>query len=248
MTDENGFKYDFGNKNGLNNPNIVEHTDLSVSMGNQETAWPLNTIHSPYGNSIYFDYEMHEYTNTRYRKDNNLKYRSITVIPAIHREYPGGSEHPIESRWDIEIDPDDNFIFTTTSPYLIRIKGIKEEIEFIRTTRNGGLNSPTLISEIKVYDNRRKLIKKISFTYTNMSSSSPVNITTNTSPWHTVLSSVAIGDGVGIEKEYKFDYYAPPNSRLGSPDYWNYYVFGRGMGSDQGFYLILLLISHLGLM
>ena len=69
-----------------------------------------------------------------------------------------------------------------------------------------------------------------------MSSNTTVDTTTNPYPWHTVLASVAIGNGTSIEKEYKFDYYEPPYAQA-SPDYWSYYAFGRGGGPDQDLFL-----------
>ncbi|MDR0659273.1 MAG: hypothetical protein LBG19_00390 [Prevotellaceae bacterium] len=70
-----------------------------------------------------------------------------------------------------------------------------------------------------------------------MSSLPAADTTTNAYPWHTVLTSIQIGDSINIEKEYRFDYYAPPKNQNGSPDYRNYYVFGRGGGPEQDLFL-----------
>ncbi|MDR0660838.1 MAG: hypothetical protein LBG19_08595 [Prevotellaceae bacterium] len=248
LVDENGVRYDFGNENAATYSGAVEHTDLSESMGGEETAWALRTIRSPYGDSISFSYSPYGYVNTRDRKDSNsnynkTKYASITVAPASTRIFSTNCPslmHDIQDQWNVKVDQDD-FRLLTTSPYLTRITSSKEEVEFIRVTRNGKLNSPNLINEIKVYDitsyGEKKLIKKITFTYANMSSNISVDTTTNAYPWHTVLTSVRIGDDADIEKEYTFDYYDPPKNSHGSPDYWNYYAFGRGKGSEQDLFL-----------
>ena len=248
LTDENGFKYDFGNKEGVTTPNIVESTYLSESIVTS-TAWPLHTILSPFGRSVSFDYQMYEYVNVRDRKDpipntsgNNTKYGSMIISPAHVYEicYNDGNDNlPPDfttNMWDIEIKREHS-ILKTISPYLTRIKGPKEEIEFVRTAKNGNLNTPSLVNEINIYDNSRNLIKKISFTYQYLSSASTVNTNTNAYPWHTVLTSVKIGNGNIIEKEYNLEYYLPPTNMQGSPDYWNYYVFGRGGGPNQDLFL-----------
>jgi YD repeat-containing protein len=247
VTDENGFQYYFGNENSIVYPGIDEITDISESMTLEKTAWPLRTIQSPYGDSVSFNYDLHNYTNVRSRKDStdhyfSAKYGSITVTEASLRELSWNCEQLIQEYddWDIEIDQDD-FTLSTISPYLTRIKTAKEEVEFVRIERNGNLNSPSLISRIKVYDitnsGSKTLVKEISFSYTNMSSRVPIDTTTNAYPWHTVLNSVAIGDSITVEKVYRFDYYAPPIGQYASPDYWNYYVFGRGGGPDQDLFL-----------
>jgi hypothetical protein len=162
LIDENGFQYFFGNQNSTIFPGIVERSDLSESLGSANTAWPLRTIQSPYGDSVCFDYNLYSYTTIRDRKDSNAhyhktKYTGISVsdasspefspsCEALQRQYDMHGNH----NWYIEVS-EDFFCFSTTSPYLTRIKSSKEEIEFLRITRNGRLNSPTLINEIKIY-------------------------------------------------------------------------------------------------
>ncbi len=245
LTDENGYQYYFGNEDSTVYPGIVEHTDISESMSLEKTAWPLRTIQSPYGETVSFDYALHTYTNTRDRKDSknnyfSTKYRSITVTEASLRESPYECYPDPSDSWDIEVDQDD-ITLSTTSPYLTQIRSAKDSVRFVRIARNGKLNSPTLISKIKIYDitssGSPTLVREISFSYANMSSRLSIDTTTNAYPWHTVLTSVTIGNGSSVEKEYKFDYFAPPSGQYASPDYWNYYVFGRGGGPDQDLFL-----------
>lgn len=247
VTDENGFQYYFGNENSAVSPGIVESTDISESMTSENTAWPLRTIQSPSGVSVTFNYDLNTYTNIRNRKDSkgnyfSAKYNSMNIAEAFDTQltvlYAG--DFLEGNYWNVEVNED--FPLYTTSPFLTRIISAKEEVEFVRIQRNGNLNSPSLISKIKVYDithsGSKTLVREISFNYANMSSRTPIDTTTNAYPWHTVLTSIAVGDGTNVEKEYKFDYYAPPpGEQYASPDYWNYYVFGRGGGPDQDLFL-----------
>lgn len=246
VTDENGFQYYFGNENSTVSPGIVESTDISESMTSEKTAWPLRTIQSPYGDSVSFNYDLHTYTNIRNRKDStdhyfSAKYGSMTVTEAFDTQLTvRDPEDPLDGNsWNIEVNED--FPLSTTSPFLTRISSAKEEVEFVRIERNGNLNSPSLISKIKVYDitnsGSKTLVREISFNYANMSNRTSIDTTINAYPWHTVLTSIVVGDSINVEKEYKFDYYAPPNGQYASPDYWNYYVFGRGGGPDQDLFL-----------
>ena len=227
IIDESGFQYYFGGEN-----NNIETTDMGLmNIGNNTTAWALRKVSSPYGEAVNFQYQSYPWSRSSGVLAAGLSVTNAT--PPSPSSYINGDDpyDPLKNHDDQLVDPgnsghamqpashqelwylnQDNTSNATT-PYIVNISGPKENVLFNRQPGS------CFLQEILITNKSGRIIKKISFFY-------------KSSAWHNVLSSIEIGDGVNTEQKYTFDYYSPPSGSA-SPDYWNYYVFGRNNNHDM---------------
>lgn len=232
LSDENGFKYYFGGSDDDSNFGLEGYW---ASDDGFVTGWPLRTIQSPYGETVQFDYEQYYCKSPR---PDAVETNSLTITeaycrtPSIPAGHPQPGLSPMAARSWGSISASRN---TTWAQFVKSIIGVKEDIEFIREKKDSSTNTGCLLKEIHIKSKDGQTIKKITLEQDMLFTTGTTIEMNGTEPWHYVLKTIKIGDATTIEKEYRFDYYKP--SGIGaSPDYWNYYVFGR-KATDQRLFI-----------
>ena len=227
ITDGNGFSYLFG------------YSDMSGAAGevvydsklgyNVTTGWALSSIQSPYNENVLFKYGQYQAYTARYLA------KSYTLTDASEHcslNYPLFMNPNLITwhglKWDNQADyfkPSD----------LLLVNSIETDQVMVSFTRgrkyscfDHGEYTPSVCGEyvltkITVKDkNSGKYLRVISFDY----GLSPQNAddSTDLKPWHRLLSSISIKDGMDkpIQK-YKFGYNDAPAGSGSFPDLWGYY-------------------------
>ena len=232
LTDASGFQYQFGGQNAQTGTNYIEYSNYSDSKQDkvQETAWSLREIISPYNETVKF-----KYSTYRNRSDRTYgRYQSLTVTDAsVYTLFMQAQQYTFG--YNVEknrntLNPYRNY---EDICYISEIETDKEIITFNRINTNYGsstnqTNTPCLLSDIQIKDKRTNLIRKVSFTY----KTSPAGIQTgnNDVPWHVLLTSVHIGDGINVEKKYNLEYFEPAAGKVPYPDQWGFYKYNSGSG------------------
>lgn len=236
LTDASGFQYLFGGQDTPTGPKLVEvsHYSDSKNTKSQETAWSLRQIVSPYNETVKFRYVI--YTN---RSDRTYdRYKSLTVTDASVYT-PFASILELKQTFDAHVEKNKNTLNPASNfeeiCYISEIETDKEIITFNRTSTNykpgssiTDINTPCLLSDIQIKNKQTNIIKKISFTYKTTPVNAPTN--SNATPWHVLLTSVNIGNGVNVEKKYNLEYYEPSGNTIPYPDQWGYYKYNAGAG------------------
>lgn len=146
ITDENGFKYNFGKS--------TENISIAEKSGSYNTSWPLMDIISPYNSNeqIHFKYQ----TTAEYTLDNNQK-QIYTITDALHVT-------------DVVSNPSLKSVsyigFNYKSTFFIQeINTTNEIIKFTRENNGSGINQYRL-QKIEIFKrSSMELIKQITFSY-----------------------------------------------------------------------------------
>lgn len=199
ITDDAGFRYYLGGSDH------IESAETGPSMSSK-VGWPLRQIVSPYNESVNFTYVKH---------DRNDDLGNIYLLPMVVTEAPTTvvtSPYGEKTVWDAWADVPIRFGRSGYNEFLIdRIQGEKETVIFVRD------NEWKRIQSIEIRTKNGQLVKTIKLNY------SPANNTP--SNWHTLLTSIKIGEANETEKVYTFDYYPGPKPTFGDAgiDQWGYY-------------------------
>lgn len=185
------------------------------------TSWLLNQIKSPYNSKEIVDFKYSKYQfNDRNNDYANQNYNILVYdTPAI-----------LTGSHDTPIDVAPKYVkfkgasFYKEMCYLVKIKGMKEYIQFIRTS-----SSDPKLQKVEIYDLNDNLIKVITFNYFEKRDAA-AKIS------HNLLSSLSIkGNNSSEEQIYTFDYYISNHSFIS--DQWGYYKKVNSIDTYQDLFI-----------
>ena len=206
IIDNSGFTYYMGTKP---DNNLVCEVPKDISPAAQpksvyRTAWPLKRIVSPYNQMIDFTYNAYNATipGSNYTEVEEAKFEGMIIMTEHVMGEPYLHEQILSHAQAKGVFS--NRLYTE----MLFIEEIKSDNLTVKFNRKKTGNSPYLLNDIQVYNNQNILVKSVYFEYDQSGS-------------HTLLTKIRIGKGSNNEKQYSFEYYAPPTNRF--PDQWGYY-------------------------